>query len=83
MEERGRKKREMEGAEEGGARFKRTDRVGMGRRGGFGGGVFVHCVKCDQVPGAAWTAGKFPLPLASNWERYEETPGLQTTYFNS
>lgn len=36
MEERGRKKREMEGAEEGGARFKRTDRVGMGRRGGFG-----------------------------------------------
>lgn len=30
MEERGRKKREMEGAEEGGARFKRTDRVGMG-----------------------------------------------------
>lgn len=50
--------------------------------GGFGGGVFVHCVKCDQVPGAAWTAGKSPLPLASNWERYEETPGLQTTYFN-
>lgn len=35
MEERGRKKREMEGAEEGGARFKRTDRVGMGEAGGF------------------------------------------------
>lgn len=75
----------MEGAEEGGARFKQYSREQTGQgwgMWGFGGGVFVHCVKCDQVPGAAWTAGKFPLPLASNWESYEETPGLQTTYFN-